>query len=290
MSAIPFLIIDVLPADSYAAEHVPGAVNICVYETAFLDKVRAVFPDPASVLTVYGLNHSTREAETAQAKLAEAGYQNVTVLPGGLVGWKARGGEVESSVEASAPAVSVSGTYPVDASASFIRWTGRNLFNFHTGTLLLGGGSVTIEDGQLRGGHFTVDMTSLGCADITDSRLNALLIAHLASDDFFHTSEYPVARFSITAVAFLEEATLGVPNYIIRGELSLRGVTLPIEFPAVVAQNADGAFIAQAVFEIDRTLWGAEYGSGKLFARLGQHLVNDFVQLHLKIVTAAKAE
>jgi hypothetical protein len=38
--------------------------------------------------------------------------------------------------------------------------------------------------------------------------------------------------------------------------------------------------------EFDRTLWGSEYGSGKLFARLGQHLVNDFVHLHLKIVTA----
>lgn len=290
MSAIPFLIIDVLPPASFAAEHVPGAVNICVYETAFLDKVRAAFPDPASVLTVYGLDHNTREAETAQAKLAAAGYTHVTVLPGGLAGWKARGGEIESTGEALAPALPASGTFPVNTQASLIRWTGRNLFNFHTGSLSLGGGSVTIEDGLLHGGHFTIDMASLGCTDITDSALNAMLIAHLESDDFFHTAEYPVARFSITAAAFLEEATPGVPNYIIRGELSLRGITLPIEFPAVIAQNTDGSFTAQATVEIDRTLWGSEYGSGKLFARLGQHLVNDFVQLHLKVVTAAQPE
>ena len=33
-------LIDVLSADSYEAEHIPGAVNLCVYETAFIDKVK----------------------------------------------------------------------------------------------------------------------------------------------------------------------------------------------------------------------------------------------------------
>jgi len=40
---------------------------------------------------------------------------------------------------------------------------------------------------------------------------------------------------------------------------------------------------AQAWLEIDRTRWGVNYGSGRLFAWLGKHVVNDHIGLHLKI-------
>jgi ABC-type phosphate transport system auxiliary subunit len=62
-------------------------------------------------------------------------------------------------------------------------------------------------------------------------------------------------------------------------------VTKPLDFPAVVARKAEGAFAAQARLDLDRTLWGSVYGSAKFFGRLGQHLVNDVVHLYLKVVT-----
>ena len=40
--------------------------------------------------------------------------------------------------------------------------------------------------------------------------------------------------------------------------------------------------------DLDRTLWGANYGSAKFFGRLGQHLVNDEFHLQLKVVTKDK--
>jgi polyisoprenoid-binding protein YceI len=69
----------------------------------------------------------------------------------------------------------------------------------------------------------------------------------------------------------------------IEGTLTLRGVTQPIEFPMLIALNDEDQLIAQAQFEIDRTRWGSNYGSGRLFAWLGKHVVNDFVALHLKV-------
>jgi hypothetical protein len=36
---------------------------------------------------------------------------------------------------------------------------------------------------------------------------------------------------------------------------------------------------------IDRTLWNVLYGSGKYFRRLGGHLVNDQIEIQLRIVT-----
>ena len=110
MSELPSPLIDVLSAESFAAEHLPGSVNICVYETAFIDKIRAAFPDPNTTLTVYGLNDSTQEARVALTKLGAAGYSRVTAFAGGLEGWKASGGKIEQSAAPELP----SGQFEVD--------------------------------------------------------------------------------------------------------------------------------------------------------------------------------
>lgn len=284
MPELPSPLIDVLSAESFAAEHLPGSVNICVYETAFIDKIRAAFPDPNTALTVYGLSDSTMEARLALTKLGSAGYGRVTALPGGLEGWKASGGKIEQSAVPELP----SGQFEVNQSASLVEWMGRNLFNRHAGTVKLGPGQILIKDSRLMGGHLTVDMTSLRCSDIADPAMNAHLIAHLESDDFFSVDKYPRAELEIKEVNYRSDLRLDEPNYFIKGDFTLRGVTNPIDFSAVVARKGDGSFIAQALLDLDRTLWGANYGSAKFFGRLGQHVVNDEFHLQLKVVTKDK--
>jgi polyisoprenoid-binding protein YceI/rhodanese-related sulfurtransferase len=284
MSELPSPLIDVLSAESFSTEHLPGSVNICVYETAFIDKIRAAFPDPNTALTVYGLSDSTLESRLALTKLGAAGYGRVSALTGGLEGWKASGGKIEQTGAPELP----SGQFEVDQSASLIEWMGRNLFNRHAGTVQLGPGQILIQDGRLVGGHLTVDMTSLACSDIADPAMNAHLIAHLESDDFFSVDQHPRAELEIKEANYRSDVRLDEPNYLVKGDFTLRGVTNPIEFPAVVARKGDGSFTAQALLDIDRTVWGATYGSAKYFARLGQHLVNDEFHLQLKVVTKDK--
>jgi polyisoprenoid-binding protein YceI len=283
MAQSPSPLIDILSSESFAAEHLPGAVNICVYETAFVDKIRAAFPDTTMLLTVYGLNSQTLEVGVAMKKLEAAGYRRIQVLPGGLEGWKATGEAIEQGADAVSE--SVTGRYEIDQAASLAEWMGNNLFNRHAGTVQLGAGTIEVKDGLLAGGHLAVDMTTLRCTDLADPALNALLIAHLKSDDFFSTEKFPTAELNILAANNRSGVTLGEPNYQIRGDFTLRGVTQPLDFPAVVARKPDGAFTAQARLDIDRTLWGAVYGSTKFYGRLGQHLVNDVVHLYLKAVT-----
>jgi polyisoprenoid-binding protein YceI len=284
MPDLPSPLIDVLSAESFAAEHLPGSVNICVYETAFVDKIRAAFPDPNTALTVYGLNDSTLEARLALTKLAAVGYARVTAVPGGLEGWKASGGKIEQNTVPELP----SGRFEIDQNASLVEWVGRNLFNRHSGTVQLGPGEILVKDGRLTGGHLTVDMTSLRCTDIPDPTMNAYLIAHLESDDFFSVDRYPRAELEIREVIHRSDVRLDEPNYQIRGDFTLRGATNPIGFAAVVARKSDGSFTAQALLDLDRTVWGATYGSAKYFGRLGQHLVNDEFHLQLKVVTKDK--
>ncbi|MFY9984363.1 MAG: YceI family protein [Chthoniobacterales bacterium] len=285
MPKLPSPLIDILSAESFAAEHLPGSVNICVYETAFIDKIRAAFPDTSSELTVYGLNDSTLEARVALTKLADAGYSRVQALPGGLEGWKASGGDIVRGVATALP----SGRFEVDQIASLVEWMGRNLFNRHLGTAELGPGYVLIQNGRLAGGHLTIDMTSLSCTDMPDPGLCERLIAHLESDDFFAVGEYPQAEFEIREADYRSGTRPDEPNYQIKGDFTLRGVTRPIEFAAVVARKADGSFTAQALLDLDRTLWGADYGSAKFFGGLGMHVVNDDFHLQLKVVTKDKA-
>ena len=283
MPEIPSPLIDLLSAESFTAEHLPDAVNFCVYETAFPDKIRAAFPDNTIRLTIYGLNDSTLEAGLALKKLKAAGYQNVKVLPGGLEGWKASGKAIEKG--AATVSQSVAGRYEVDQAASVAEWVGRNLFNRHAGTVQLGAGTIDFRNGLLVDGHLVVDMTTLRCTDIADPALNAHLVAHLKSDDFFSTEKYPNAEFNILTATVRDGVNPDEPNYRIRGDFTLRGVTQPLDLSAVVARKPGGAFTAQARLDIDRTLWGAIYGSAKFFGGLGQHLVNDVVHVYLKVVT-----
>ena len=139
--------------------------------------------------------------------------------------------------------------------------------------------------GLLTGGHLTVDMTTLRCTDIADPAMNAHLIAHLKSDDFFSTEKYPNAKFNILTATVRPDVKPDEPNYQIRGDFTLKGVTKTLDLSAVVARRTEGAFTAQARLDIDRTLWGAVYGSAKFFGGLGQHLVNDVVHVYLKVVT-----
>jgi polyisoprenoid-binding protein YceI len=287
MAEIPSPLIDILSSESFTAEHLPGAVNICVYETAFTDKIRAAFPDTTILLTIYGLNDSTLEATVAVKKLEAAGYRRVQVLPGGLEGWKAHGNAIEKGADTVSE--SVTARYEIDQAASVAEWMGRNLFNRHAGTVQLGPGTIDVKNGLLAGGHLTVDMTTLRCTDITDPALNAQLLAHLKSDDFFSTNKYPKAEFDILAATIRSGVKPGEPNYQLRGNLTLRGMTNPLDFPAVVARKAEGAIAAQARLDLDRTLWGSVYGSAKFFGRLGQHLVNDVVHLYLKVVTKERS-
>jgi hypothetical protein len=51
-----------------------------------------------------------------------------------------------------------------------------------------------------------------------------------------------------------------------------------------VGYSDPNTIAGQAHLEFDRTRWEVKYGSGKFFAFLGKHLVNDLVHLHLTII------
>lgn len=278
----PPLLVHVLPEEHFAARRLAGSVNACTYETAFLDKIRELAPGPDAPIVVYGEGAPSLDSEDAVEKLVAAGYTNVTDFRGGLREWEAAGFPLEAKLPPpTAPALD--GSFQVDVTASVIRWTGQNLFNHHEGTLKLAAGSLFLSNGKPEKGEFTIDMDSIACSDIPDSAMAAMLVGHLRTGDFFQVAEYPTAGFVLAAATPMESATDGAPNYRISGSLTLRGVTREMSFPAVIAAADAEHVTAQAHIVLDRTLFGSRYGSGRFFAFLGKHVVNDLIQLHLKI-------
>lgn len=276
------IVIDVLPEETFTERHIPHAQNFCVYETAFAAKVAGAIPAKDAVLVVYGEGSCGQAALSAWERLSGSGYTNVKILNGGFAAWTDAGFPSERGL-AALGLESVSGNFTADTERSVIFWTGRNLFNHHTGAVGLGGGSLQMENGSLVSAEFAVDFFTLTCTDLKDSALIAVLVDHLLSDDFFDIARHPEIRFILTKSTPIPGATDGRANTRIEGDFTLRGQTHPLAFDALIAVDGKGYLYAQAEFDLDRTVWGANYGSGRVFERLGMHVVNDLVHLHLKL-------
>ena len=280
------LLLDVRLEEDYLAAHLPQARNNCVFEVKFLDRMAGLTPDKKAAICVYGAAEDSYEARMAAEKLSRIGYLEVLELRAGLEGWKLAGLPLEGQGVAEVDkAVPPDGWFEINPDDSRAEWMGRNLLNKHDGQIALKAGRLHFVQGELTGGQFVLDMNSITCRDLAGDPMHDVLIAHLRSDDFFDVERYPEARFVITSTERIRNATPGAPNLVVRGDLTLKDATRPIEFRAAAGVTPEGRPAAQCLFAIDRTLWNVLYGSGKYFRRLGGHLVNDQIEIQLRIVT-----
>ena len=171
--------------------------------------------------------------------------------------------------------------FEIISAESNIDWLGRKVTGAHNGTISIKEGSLTFADGQLTGGIFTIDTTSIKILDITDPATNTQFAGHLASDDFFNSENYPDAQFVVTAIGKGENGT-----YRITGDLTIKGITHPVSFYSQITVAAD-AISASGKVMVDRTLYGMKFRSGNFFKDLGDTLIyNDF---DLNVSITAKA-
>ncbi len=284
-SAAPVLV-DVRLEKDYLVAHLPEAKNNCVYEVSFSERMSDLAPSKEVAVCVYGAASDSYEARMAAEKLLRAGYAEILELREGLEGWKSAGLEVKSegAVNPDAPAP-LEGWREIDPTESKVEWVGRNLLNKHYGQIAIKTGKLQFVRGELTKGEFTLDMRTIICDDLSGDPLHDVLIAHLESHDFFDVELYPEARFVITSAQSVSQAPPGAPNLKVHGELTLKSASQPVEFLATAGMTSEGKAAAQASLAIDRTLWEVLYGSGKYFRHLGGHLVNDLIELQLRIVT-----
>jgi len=281
------LVLDVRLEDDFVCGHVPGALNNCVYEVAFADRLAPHLQLKEQPVCVYGQSDSSHEAAMAAEKLRRAGFSRVHLLQGGLQGWIESGLPVEGSGGHHPAPATPQGRKEIDFQQSRLEWTGRNLLNKHCGRIALKSGHLVFEHGHVTGGEIVISMADITCDDLQGTPMHDVLIHHLQSDDFFDTDRYPEARLIIHEARTVAEPTPGAPNVHVQAALTIKDVTASLEFTASAGLDDQGRAAAQAAFAIDRTRWGVLYGSGKFFHRLAGHLVNDLIEFQVRLVCLA---
>ncbi len=180
-----------------------------------------------------------------------------------------------------------SGVHSVNVDQSNVEWIGKKVIgSSHNGTIAIKSGSLTLKDGKVTGGRFEIDMQSIVNKDLTNADLNAKLVGHLKSDDFFSVQKFPVASFIMSNAVFNSKAGNSDPNYTITGDLRIKGITKKITFPARIETN-DNKTTANAKIVFDRSKFDVRYGSGSFFDNLGDNMIEDDITLNVSL-TAMK--
>lgn len=169
-----------------------------------------------------------------------------------------------------------------------LMWEGSKAAGTHNGTIGISSGSFEVSNGALSAGEFTVDMTSIVNNDLGDQETKDKLVGHLQSPDFFNVEEYNQATFKVKNV---EASTEEGATHKITGDLTIKGITNEISFPATVSQEGD-AISTVASFNIDRTRWEVKFRSPQFpeFANIAaDKIISDEIKIEFSLTGSMAA-
>lgn len=151
--------------------------------------------------------------------------------------------------------------FTLDTLNSKVEWKGYKVFKSentsHFGTIRFESGDVTVKDGKLESGKFVADMNSLTSVDLKDSPEDlGKLNGHLKSGDFFEVEKFPTASYEITKVT---PATKGDYNTLLDGNLTIKGITKPVQFKANFSVKNGEVSVATEPKDIKREEFGVKF-------------------------------
>lgn len=155
---------------------------------------------------------------------------------------------------------------------SALTWVGSKVTGSHEGTIKLKSGYLTLDNNNLVGGEFVIDMTTIVCTDLS-GKGKASIEGHLKSDDFFSVDKFPTASLTI-----LDVKKKGLGQYQVNANITIKGMTQEIMFDAEIKEKT-----AIAKLVIDRTEFGIIYKSGNFFEELADKAIYDEFKLSIEL-------
>ena len=159
---------------------------------------------------------------------------------------------------------------------TILRWTAEKVTGAHWGYVKVESGSVMVKGKKILTGKCIVDMSTIMVMDMKDSPYREKLENHLRSSDFFDTENH--SKVSLIII----DASHKGNSVQIAGELTIKGITHSVEFPAVVKFSDNGA-TAKGQIKIDRTLYDIKYRSGKYYPDIGDKMIYDVFKLDFEV-------
>lgn len=167
-------------------------------------------------------------------------------------------------------------TYVLDTDATTLEWRGSKVTgDHHVGVISISEGSLDLEGDSIVSGKFVVDMTSIDETNSSSEKMEAKLVGHLKSADFFLVDSFPTAVFVVT----------GFSGDQVTGNLTLKGITKEISIPVSMVEENDKITV-NSTFAIDRSQWNVQYRSRSFFEGLGDKMINDDIEFTLNLVAA----
>ncbi len=168
--------------------------------------------------------------------------------------------------------------FTVDNTQSIVKWNGKKVTGEHFGTIKIQSGTLEVKNNAVASAQVSMDMNSIVCEDLTDAGVNAKLVGHLKSDDFFSVEKFPVSKLSLTGVKKLTGN-----DYEFTGDLTIKGITHPVTFKATSALEGSQLKSAGKIV-VNRAKYDIRYGSGSFFTGLGDKMIYDDFTLDFTLV------
>jgi len=176
--------------------------------------------------------------------------------------------------------------YQLDVKKSKLLWKAPK--NRHNGFILFNSGMLTnVIAGWPTRGTFSINMNSIRSTSEASDAGRKNVDDKLRSEDFFAVSKYPTATMLVKQI--LPEQNPA--TYKVSGELTIKGMTKPIEFTTIMKQNGN-TIIATASTNISREKWNINHQPQPtpwdLLARMQDNLVDDDIAVSLELVFTKK--
>lgn len=159
------------------------------------------------------------------------------------------------ATEPATPPTAARETLAIDRATSSVGFTGAKVSANHDGSFGDFAGSIELDAADVTASavRVTIQMSSLSIEP-------ARLAQHLLTPDFFDAPQFPTATFESTSIATGGTGQVGgqPATHTITGNLTMRGQTRAITFPAIVAVEPTGVR-ARSEFTIDRRDFGIVY-------------------------------
>jgi polyisoprenoid-binding protein YceI len=161
---------------------------------------------------------------------------------------------------------------------SEINWWGYKIAkteaSSHNGKVNLKSGNIVMKGNQVVGGTFVLDMTSLTSTDLS-GEYQTKLNNHLKTGDFFEVEKYPSATYTITSVKKNDDK---IYNYTVNGNLTVKGKTNMVSFPAKIAYSKGVVSLVSNKFSFHRQKFDVAYKS-----TMQDVLVKDDIDMLVKV-------
>jgi polyisoprenoid-binding protein YceI len=142
--------------------------------------------------------------------------------------------------------------WQLDVQKSKVLWNTGNIMGRHSGYFLFQSGNLQYSPaGEPVSGTFRMDMNSIRSTDNPDEAGRQKTDADLRNNQFFASDQHPLATMVVKKITRIGSSM----NYTVAGDLTIKGITNPIEFTANINTKNNSSHITANV-DISHQLWG----------------------------------